>query len=87
MSDFVMPALVAGIHVLPFVVTKDVDGRGKPGHDGGGLDPNGDGADPGVAASGHEEFSKNACSKAEIYSNSALDDVRSSACHVRNSAR
>jgi hypothetical protein len=30
-----MPALVAGIHVLnPFEI-KDVDGRDKPGHDGG----------------------------------------------------
>jgi hypothetical protein len=29
-----MPALVAGIHVLLFE-TKDVDGRDKPGHDGG----------------------------------------------------
>ena len=28
-----MPALVAGIHVLRTV--KDVDGRVKPGHDGG----------------------------------------------------
>jgi hypothetical protein len=32
---FVMPALVAGIHVLlPFCGIKDVDGRVKPGHDG-----------------------------------------------------
>ena len=31
----VMPALVAGIHVLLFgFVKKDVDGRDKPGHDG-----------------------------------------------------
>jgi hypothetical protein len=32
--DFVMPALVAGIHVLLSGRTKDVDGRDKPGHDG-----------------------------------------------------
>ncbi len=31
-----MPALVAGIHVL-LRRSKDVDGRDKPGHDGGGL--------------------------------------------------
>jgi hypothetical protein len=31
----VMPALVAGIHVLPFIRGEtDVDGRDKPGHDG-----------------------------------------------------
>ena len=29
-----MPALVAGIHVLIFKTTKDVDGRDEPGHDG-----------------------------------------------------
>jgi hypothetical protein len=29
---FVMPALVAGIHVFLFCV-QDVDGRDKPGHD------------------------------------------------------
>ena len=29
----VMPALVAGIHVLRHRVKKDVDGRNKPGHD------------------------------------------------------
>jgi hypothetical protein len=29
-----MPALVAGIHVF-FERQKDVDGRDKPGHDGG----------------------------------------------------
>jgi hypothetical protein len=28
-----MPALVAGIHALLFLVKKDVDGRDKPGHD------------------------------------------------------
>jgi hypothetical protein len=28
-----MPALVAGIHVLLFECSKDVDGRVKPGHD------------------------------------------------------
>jgi len=28
-----MPALVAGIHVLPFPLTKDVHGRDKPSHD------------------------------------------------------
>ena len=28
-----MPALVAGIHVFAECVTKDVDGRDKPGHD------------------------------------------------------
>jgi hypothetical protein len=33
---FVMPALVAGIHVLfSFRGGKDVDGRDKPGHDEG----------------------------------------------------
>jgi len=30
----VMPALVAGIHVLLNEHDKDVDGRDKPGHDG-----------------------------------------------------
>ena len=30
----VMPALVAGIHVLSSCM-QDVDGRDKPGHDGG----------------------------------------------------
>jgi hypothetical protein len=29
----VMPALVAGIHVLETQARKDVDGRDKPGHD------------------------------------------------------
>jgi hypothetical protein len=29
-----VPALVPGIHVLHLAATKDVDGRGKPGHDG-----------------------------------------------------
>jgi hypothetical protein len=29
-----MPALVAGIHVLPNPPIKDVDGRDEPGHDG-----------------------------------------------------
>jgi hypothetical protein len=31
--DIVMPALVAGIHVLWGVMSKDVDGRNKSGHD------------------------------------------------------
>jgi hypothetical protein len=31
----VMPGLVPGIHVLLFIVHQDVDGRDKPGHDGG----------------------------------------------------
>jgi hypothetical protein len=30
----VMPALVAGIHVLIAVMVEDVDCRDKPGHDG-----------------------------------------------------
>jgi hypothetical protein len=30
----VMPALVAGIHVLNAATNKDVDGRNKSGHDG-----------------------------------------------------
>ena len=30
----VMPALVAGIHILKVVQIQDVDGRDKPGHDG-----------------------------------------------------
>jgi len=29
-----MPGLVPGIHVLPRLRSKDVDGRDKPGHDG-----------------------------------------------------
>jgi hypothetical protein len=29
-----MPGLVPGIHVLTRSQKKDVDGRGKPGHDG-----------------------------------------------------
>ena len=29
-----MPALVPGIHVVHLAATKDLDGRGKPGHDG-----------------------------------------------------
>ena len=29
-----MPGLVPGIHVLGYYCKKDVDGRGKPGHDG-----------------------------------------------------
>ena len=33
MPPAVMPALVAGIHDLPQVVCKVVDGRDKPGHD------------------------------------------------------
>jgi hypothetical protein len=32
--DFVMPALVAGIHAFLNFETKGVDGRDKPGHDG-----------------------------------------------------
>jgi hypothetical protein len=35
-SWLVMPASVAGIHVLKPFVSKDVDGRDKPGHDDGG---------------------------------------------------
>jgi len=35
----VMPALVAGIHVLE--TKKNVDGRDKPGHDGGCFRLNG----------------------------------------------
>jgi len=31
----VMPARVAGIHVLKICIIKDVDGRDKPGHDDG----------------------------------------------------
>jgi len=34
--SLVMPALVAGIHVLLFE-TKDVDGRVRTGDDGGGV--------------------------------------------------
>jgi len=34
--DPVMPALVAGIHVLLRLPVKGVDGRDKPGHDGDG---------------------------------------------------
>jgi hypothetical protein len=33
----VMPALVAGIHVLEPSPFKDVDGREKPGHDVGSI--------------------------------------------------
>ncbi len=33
-----MPGLVPGIHVF-ILKTKDVDGRDKPGHDGGKKDP------------------------------------------------
>jgi hypothetical protein len=33
--SLVMPALVAGIHVFFAHPIKDVDGRDKPGHDGG----------------------------------------------------
>jgi len=29
-----MPGLVPGIHALSDVVTKDVEGRDEPGHDG-----------------------------------------------------
>jgi hypothetical protein len=32
-SKMVMPALVAGIHVLQPLRKKGVDGRDKPGHD------------------------------------------------------
>jgi hypothetical protein len=32
-SYVVMPGLVPGIHVLPFRISKNVDGRDKPGHD------------------------------------------------------
>jgi hypothetical protein len=32
-DGIVMPALVAGIHVLHLGQSKDVDGRDKPGHD------------------------------------------------------
>ena len=35
LSLTVMPALVAGIHVLRPCNSKDVDGRDKPGHDEG----------------------------------------------------
>src|SRR6185312_9074219 len=38
-AGFVMPALVAGIHVLGRSTKKDVDGRVKPGHDGEGSHP------------------------------------------------
>jgi hypothetical protein len=34
----VMPSLVPGIHVLKSSRIKDVDGRVKPGHDGGKID-------------------------------------------------
>ena len=33
--SLVMPALVAGIHVFFGASDQDVDGRDKPGHDGG----------------------------------------------------
>ena len=33
LSCIVMPALVAGIHVLDNETIKDVDGRDTPGHD------------------------------------------------------
>jgi hypothetical protein len=32
-----MPGLVPGIHALGYAGEKDVDGRVKPGHDGGGV--------------------------------------------------
>jgi hypothetical protein len=35
-----MPGLVPGIHDLPALRNKDVDGRDKPGHDGGRALPN-----------------------------------------------
>jgi len=34
---FVMPALVAGIHVFWRFVKQGVEGRDKPGHDGCGV--------------------------------------------------
>jgi hypothetical protein len=34
-SSLVMPGLVPGIRVLAAQLTKDVDGRAKPGHDDG----------------------------------------------------
>jgi hypothetical protein len=34
-KEFVMPGLVPGIHVFLSWCIKDVDGRDKPGHDGG----------------------------------------------------
>jgi hypothetical protein len=34
----VMPGLVPGIHDRPSAGPKDVDGRNKPGHDGGLLE-------------------------------------------------
>ena len=37
-STFVMPGLVQGIHALAAFSKKDVDGRDKPGHDGGVRD-------------------------------------------------
>jgi hypothetical protein len=37
--SFVMPGLVPGIHDLLSLVTKDVDGRDKPGHDEFGTSP------------------------------------------------
>jgi hypothetical protein len=33
--SLVMPGFVPGIHVLQCIDEKDVDGRVKPGHDGG----------------------------------------------------
>ena len=36
-AEFVMPGLVPGIHVLQTCGKEDVDGRDKPGHDGGVL--------------------------------------------------
>jgi hypothetical protein len=36
-NKFVMPGLVPGIHVLA-TCKEDVDGRVKPGHDGGAMD-------------------------------------------------
>jgi hypothetical protein len=33
-----MPGLVPGIHVFPWCDCEDVDGRAKPGHDGGGFE-------------------------------------------------
>jgi hypothetical protein len=35
LSKLVMPGLVSGIHVLAADEKEDVDGRDKPGHDGG----------------------------------------------------
>jgi len=44
-----MPALVAGIHVFLHCLKEDVDGRDKPGHDGGKAASNNAGHDGGEA--------------------------------------